>query len=243
MDKIPKIIHYCWFGRGLKSKSVFECIESWKRILPDYEIIEWNESNFDISQNAYVQEAYNEKKWAFVSDYVRLYALYNFGGIYLDTDVELIKNIDCFLIFSNFMGLEDKSRIMTAVIGSEKGSAWIKYLLDDYSNRSFYKNNGSLDLMTNVERVTLLAKKQGFMEINDKTSSFKNVIVFSTEYFSPKSPLSGKVNKTSNTYCIHHFESSWINKGYKDILRKYIVLVMGEKNYIRLSNVKKVIKI
>ena len=113
MSKIPKIIHYCWFGRGEKPEIVKRCINSWKENLKDYEIIEWNENNFDININNYVKEAYENKKYAFVSDYVRVYALYNMGGIYFDTDVEVFKSLDEFLQEDSFWGFEEKDYIAT----------------------------------------------------------------------------------------------------------------------------------
>ncbi len=117
---IPKIIHYCWFGRGQKSEKIKACIASWKKYLPDYEIVEWNEDNFDLSSNLYVKQAYDSKKWAFVSDYVRLYALYHFGGIYMDTDVEVLKSLDEFLDAPSFTGFKTKDSPITAVLAQKK---------------------------------------------------------------------------------------------------------------------------
>ena len=129
-NSIPKKIHYCWFGNNDKPKIVMKCIETWKRILPDYEIIEWNENNFDINSNKYVKEAYENKKYAFVSDYVRVYVLYNIGGIYLDTDVEVFKPLDKFLKEDSFWGFEEKNYIATSTIGAKAGNKLIKQFLD-----------------------------------------------------------------------------------------------------------------
>ena len=129
MNKIPKVIHYCWFGKNKLSKSAKKCIKSWKKHLPNYEIIEWNENNFDINCNEYVREAYKSKKYAFVSDYARIYALYNYGGIYMDTDVEVIKSLDKFLCNDAFAGLENEYSIQTAVMGCCKGNLLFKEFL------------------------------------------------------------------------------------------------------------------
>ena len=124
-NKIPKIIHYCWFGKKEKPNIVKKCISSWKVILKDYEIIEWNEENFDISSNNFVRQAYENGKFAFVSDYVRVYALYNYGGIYLDTDVEVFKNFDPLLNNESFWGFEEKNFIATSTIGAQKNNKFI----------------------------------------------------------------------------------------------------------------------
>ena len=126
---IPKIIHYCWFGSNKKPRKVRKCIAIWKKLLPDYEFIEWNEDNFDINMIEYAKEAYNEKKYAFVSDVARLYALLQFGGIYMDTDVELLKPLDSFLNHRAFCGFESENFLSTAMIGADKGSEWINFII------------------------------------------------------------------------------------------------------------------
>ena len=151
---INKQIHYVWMGRGEKSDLIEMCISSWKKYLPDYDVIEWNEDNFDISSNRYVWEAYKHKKWAFVSDYVRLYALYEHGGIYLDTDMEVLKPIDIFLSHGAFSGFESARYIFTGIMGAVKNHPWIKELLHYYEDRSFVSENGGLDLEPNVVNIT-----------------------------------------------------------------------------------------
>ena len=210
---IPKIIHYCWFGGNPLDKKSKKCIASWKKYCPDYEIVEWNENNFDINSNQYVKEAYEAKKWAFVTDYVRLYALYHVGGVYMDTDVELIKNIDCFLSHTAFSGYENDNQIPTAIMGSEKGGEWVKYLLDDYNGRAFVLENGEIDNSTNVETITKLTKEKYDIDLDDKyIDVFGKVVFYPKEYFCPKSYVTGKIYKTKNTYSIHHFNASWVNK-------------------------------
>ena len=126
---IPRVIHYCWFGEAKKSKLVEHCLQSWRRVLPDYDIKEWNEYNFDISINRYCREAYECGKWAFVSDFVRLYVLYQYGGIYLDTDVEVLKPLDQFLGHAAFSGFEDREHIPTGIMGAQAGNKWIENCL------------------------------------------------------------------------------------------------------------------
>ena len=206
---IPKTIHYCWFGKKRLPDLAIKCIESWQKYLPDYKIVEWNEDNFNHNTNIFTKEAYLSQKFAFVADYVRLLALYSHGGIYMDTDVELIKTLDSFLHYPAFIGYEDEANLQTGIIGSEKGGVWVKEQLDYYENRHFILPNGSLDMTTNVEIVSQLMLKQGFT-LKDSRQNFKNAIeIFPKDYFCPKSPKTGKIKITSNTYAIHHFAGSW----------------------------------
>ena len=210
-NKIPKIIHYCWFGKGEKSILVKKCIESWKRKCPDYEIIEWNENNFNINLNKYVYEAYINKKWAFVSDYVRIYALYNNGGIYLDTDVEIIKRTDDFLDNNVFLGFESYDKISTGIIGAEKGNVFIKKILDSYNERHFVLENKKCDLTTNVELITKIAVEEGVV-LNNTSQKVNGISIYPIETFSPKDNETGDINITKNTYTIHYFSGSWLPK-------------------------------
>lgn len=208
---IPRIIHYIWFGHNEKGELIEKCIESWKKYCPDYEIKEWNEDNFDINSNQYVKEAYKNKKWAFVSDYVRLYALYNEGGIYLDTDCELVDNIDEFLDNQAFSGYESDDAIPTAIMGAEKGNEWIELLLSYYKNRSFINKNGELDTTTNVVSISNLTKEKYNVEYNGKLISIPGVVkIYPKDYFCPKNWKTGIISFTSNTKAIHHFNASWL---------------------------------
>src|SRR5665647_928458 len=148
--KVPKFIHYSWFGGKAKPDIVKRCIDTWEKNLPDYEIKEWNENNFDLKSNSYVREAYDSKMFAFVSDYVRVLALYHFGGIYLDTDVEVFKSFDDLLHHDSFWGFEQENYIATSTIGAAKGNKLIQTFLDSYREKSFIKEDGSHDELTNV---------------------------------------------------------------------------------------------
>ena len=207
---IPKVIHYCWFGRNPLPPSARKCIESWKKYLPDYEIKEWNEDNFDLDKYPYVREAYDNRKFAFVTDVVRLYALYNEGGIYMDTDVEVLKSLDPFLHHVAFSGFENDTNIPTGIMASEKGGKWAKDNLDYYNNRHFLLPDGNLDLTTNVTTITNYMLKHGLQQ-NNTFQDFSNLITFyPKDYFCPKSYKDGKIYITKNSVCIHHFSGSWV---------------------------------
>lgn len=211
MQKIPKIVHYCWFGRGTKNELIERCIKSWKEYLPDYEIIEWNEDNFDINSNLYVKQAYENKKWAFVTDYVRLYVIYYYGGIYLDTDVEVLKSLDIFLKNEAFTGYETEHSIPTGIIACKKNNNFIKLLLDDYINRSFIKKDGTFDYTTNVKQITNYVKEKFDFNANGEYQELEyGFVIYPKDYFCPKSWQDGSINLTENTYTIHHFSGSWI---------------------------------
>ena len=218
---IPKKIHYCWFGKGKMPELALKCIESWRVNLPDYELKEWNENSFDINSNFYVKEAYESRKFAFVTDYVRLYALYTEGGIYMDTDVEVLKNLDPFLDLPAFSGFEDNVHIPTGIMAAEKGSVWAGWQLKYYDDRHFLLPDGTLDLTTNVEIIGRLMGEKGFI-LRNGLYNFQNIItIFPRDYFCPKSHTTGKIELTQNTYTIHHFAGSW--KSTSDRLKRRIV--------------------
>lgn len=209
-NKIPKVIHYCWFGKNTMPRLNQRCIESWKRVLPDYELRLWNEDNFNVNINQFVKEAYEMKKWAFVTDYVRLYVLYNYGGIYMDTDVEVLKRLDPFLIHSAFSGFESEGYIPTGIMGAEKGNKWIEYLLDYYKDKKFILENG-LDITTNVQIITNLTVKLGLKTNNKYQVLEGDVHIYPKEFFCPLSFDNLQKNFTKNTYTIHHYSGSWLD--------------------------------
>lgn len=202
---IPKIIHYCWFGGKPKPQSVLKYIDTWKKQCPDYNIMEWNETNYDVYKNNYVKGAYQEKKWAFVSDYCRIDVLYQYGGIYLDTDVEVLKSFDDLLNLTAFVGMESETLVATCLIASEKKGDMVRDFLACYDNLEF----DSLNPGTNVLRLTsMLEKKIGHVgyDINHK----EYVIIFPFEYFVANDYGTGKVKKTVDTYSVHHYTSTWL---------------------------------
>lgn len=209
---IPKVIHYCWFGHGEKSELIQKCMASWKKYLPEYRIVEWNEDNFDLNCVPYVKEAYEKRKWAFVTDYVRLYALYTQGGIYMDTDVEVLRPIDRFLHLPAFSGFQTVNCCVTGIMGAEKGSKWAKDMMDDYNDRHFIKPDGSLNLATNVHYVSERMMKMG-MKLDGHLESIDGYVTFfPVDYFCPKLCVEGTVNLTENSYTIHHFAGSWLGE-------------------------------
>ena len=228
---IPKIIHYCWFGGKELPELAKKCLASWKKYCPDYEIKCWNESNFDINSNRYVKEAYENKKYAFVTDYVRLYALYNEGGIYVDTDLEIIKPLDEFLKDRAFSGFENGEFVPTGIMASEKNLPIIKELMDYYTGRGFVKEDGTLDTTTNTETITGIFIKKG-LKLNNQHQVIDDFSMYPADYFCPIDSKTKQKNITTNTYTIHWFASSWIptEQRVKEKAYKVVSAVIGEKN-------------
>lgn len=225
-EKIPKIIHYCWFGGNKKPESVVRYMESWKKYLPDYEIMEWNEENFDINSYIYAKQAYDAGKFAFVTDIVRLHAIYNYGGIYMDTDVEVLKSLDPLLVYEGFSGFEDDIHIPTGIMAGKKGNGWFREQLDYYKNKQFILENGNLDQTTNVEIITNISKKDHGFIANGKFQVLKyGFTIFPKDYFCPKSPTTGIVELTKNSYTIHHFSGTWVSNKEKLHSKQYNMLV------------------
>lgn len=208
---IPKIIHYCWFGNNPKPELALKCIDSWRKYCPDYEFIEWNEESFDINCCEYVRDAYKEKKWAFVTDYVRLFALVTYGGIYMDTDVELLGHVDGFLSCSAFSGFQTEDSIPTGIMACEKGYSCFKDLLDEYLTRSFYKDTGEINDIPNTTYITEYFMDKGLV-LNNQTQTVSGFTLYPVDYFCAKSWMTGIVTKTDNTVAIHHFAGSWLSK-------------------------------
>ncbi|MBE7031627.1 MAG: glycosyl transferase [Ruminococcaceae bacterium] len=226
---IPKIIHYCWFGGNPLSDLAKKCIASWKKYCPDYEIIEWNESNFDISGNNFVKQAYENKKFAFVADYVRLYAMYNHGGIYMDTDVEATRPLDEFLVHKAFSGFERGVFVPTGIMASEQGFPLFKELLEYYTDRNFVKDDGSLDTITNSVIITNTLKEYGFVA-NDKFQIIEDFALYPTDYFCPLNGATGKLTVTKNTATIHWFSNTWASpaKRFASKIARIVKRIFGE---------------
>lgn len=213
MCQISKKIHYCWFGGNPLPENAKKCIESWKKFCPDYEIIEWNESNFNLDECKYARQAYDAKKWAFVSDYARFKILYENGGLYFDTDVELIKSIDDIISLGEFMGVEDKKEILVAPglgMAMQKGSLFCKEMVDRYMQNQFVRDDGSYNTETIVSYTTKLLKEYGLKKQN-VVQQIKDIYIYPDDYFNPKDYITGNINITKNTRSIHHFDGSWFS--------------------------------
>lgn len=230
---IPKIIHYCWLSNDPIPESLQICMASWKKVLPDYEWILWNFDRFPKSQSLWVRQAFENKKYAFAADYIRLYALYNYGGFYLDMDVEVIKNFDVFLGLQSMLGFENSKdgRLEVAAFGVEKGTQWVKACLDYYDNRPFIKENGTFDtkVLPGVVKDCLIQsgyKLQPVFSIEEAKGCKEKIIpVFPYQYFSPISYGTGRNEMSDLTYSIHHFAGSWLP--WYSVVEKKICFALG----------------
>lgn len=208
---IPKIIHYCWFGSENLSSQMIKCIDTWKKYCPDYKIIKWNEENFNVDSIEWTRNAYNNKKYAFVSDYVRVEVLYKYGGLYFDTDIELLNNLDRFLECKVLLGFEGKDNaIATGIMGFEKENIVLENLLNRYNRKSFIKEDGTLDCKVNVDIITEAIKENYNINLDNSLQIRSDgVSIYPREFFSPKEFATGRINTTRNTVAIHHFNASW----------------------------------
>ena len=237
---IPKVIHYCWFGHGKIPELANKCIESWRKYLPDYEIKEWNEDNFNVNIIPYTAEAYKSKKYAFVSDYARFWILYKYGGLYFDTDVEVIKPMNSIIDKGPFMGLENNGKTTTGVapglgLGVAPGLALYKEILDYYTGEHFLNSDGSQNLTTVVSRTTEILKKHGWIDDNF-FQKVAGINIYPYDYFCPIRITDGKLCITSNTVSIHHYAASWTSPTHR-FLRKVILAIGGYRLKSFLSRI------
>lgn len=241
---IPKVIHYCWFGRNPLPPLAIKCIASWRKYFPDYEIKEWNEDNFDVNMIPYTQEAYEARKYAFVSDYARFYVLYHYGGLYFDTDVEVIRPMDDIIKRGAFMGCENKAEqdvgttVSTAVpglglgcnpglgLGCNSGLSLYAEILGLYGGLNFKCADGGLNLKTVVEYTTKLLVDKGLKNVNE-VQRVADIWVYPKDYFCPIDLDTGEIVLTKNSYSIHHYLGSWVPKRRK--LGIWIKNLFGDK--------------
>lgn len=222
---IPKIIHLCWLSGDAYPSTIQYCIDSWKRNLPDYEIYLWDTNRFDIYNSIWVKEAFEVKKYAFAADYIRLYALYHYGGIYLDSDVLVYKNFDDLLDLPYFIGEDRVHCFEAAVIGTEKGNPWIKEILDRYTDRPFIREDGSLNMRSLPSVFHDILTKHYSFKLIKSASEFHNsdniINVFSYDYFNSRDFVG--IKRYPNSYCSHNFVGSWCNEvSYKSKIRQSI---------------------
>lgn len=202
---IPKVIHYCWFGGGKQNDLIKACMDSWKKVLPEYDIVLWNEENFPLDDYPFAKQALEDKKWAFVSDVARLHALYYHGGIYMDTDVEVLRPLDIFLEHGFFSGFESDRHIPTGLMGGKKGNLYLKLLLKWYKNRNYGKDYYEI---ANTRIITRITRLNCGIILNGENYVFGDNHYYPVEYFCPDK-LDGRWDVTNNTYCIHHFTGLW----------------------------------
>ena len=228
---IPKKIHYCWFGGKDLPDDVKKCIQSWKKYCPDYEIVQWDESNYDLTKNDYVKYTYENKKYAFLTDYVRLDIIYNEGGIYLDTDVELIKPLDDLLDCECYMGMEQIGKVATGLgFGAQKDNEIIKENKEYYEKEKFLDDNGKFLRKICVEITSGILAKYG-LKMENKIQNIKSCVVYPVEYFCPLKMGTNKLTITKNTYSIHHYSASW--KSNNKVLRKIGYYLIPLKQFIK----------
>jgi glycosyltransferase len=226
-NNIPKVIHYCWFGGNPLPPLARKCIESWKKYLPNYEIKEWNESNFNFNSCQYAREAFEQKKWAFVSDYARFKILYENGGLYFDTDVELINSIDDILEKGPFMAIESGVNVAPGLgLAANIGLSLYKTILDIYHSMTFMNEDGSMNQTTIVYYTTEILKQHGLKD-SKEIQSVEGINIYPKDYFCPLDYKTGKMHKTKNTRAIHHYTQSW-KTGYEKFIYK-IKHLMGPK--------------
>ena len=247
---IPKIIHFCWLSNDPFPEKIQRCMDSWQKHLPDYEFVHWNFDRFPRGKSLWVDQAYDCKKYAFAADYIRLYALYHHGGIYLDTDVEVLKSFDDLLALPYFIGKEpSETGIEAAVLGVEKGNLLIGDMLDSYQNRSFLLPEGDMDVMPLPYKMRACIESQYIYHPIQKKEEFVNnedvINVFPEDFFSPKDFHTLEVKTSERTYAIHHFAGSWMapsstsekTKAWKATVRRWILRQLDWKNHnIIMSN-------
>jgi mannosyltransferase OCH1-like enzyme len=226
---IPKIIHYCWMSGEPYPDLIKECIDTWKKQLPDYQFIKWDSTSFKFKDFPYADEAMHFKKYAFVSDIVRLYALYNIGGIYLDADIKVLKSFNPLLNQKAFTGFEDEKQVGVWLLASEKGNPLFRELLECYNDRHLVKDDGKLDLTPNPIILEPVLKKYGVV-YNNSLQKHEYITVYPNDYFSPLNKTTGEIHITENSYAMHLYDGAWVPQ-FERIYRKAF-----QKHYQRLPN-------
>ena len=236
---IPRVIHYCWFGGNPLPELAVKCIASWRKFCPDYKIVEWNERNFDVACCDYVREAAEAKKWAFVSDYARLWAVYQEGGVYLDTDVELKKNLDRFLSDRFFFAIQKNETFSGKVsvhvatglgFGAEAANPVVKSMMDEYDGAHFRNPDGTLDMTPCPARNSHALYAFGYKDEN-RMQSFEGGVIYPADYFCPEEFSGLASNYSGNTVSVHHYSATWKSPMERDIKR------MVKKGFVNMHKI------
>ncbi len=241
---IPKTIHYCWFGRNPLPASAVKCIDSWRRLLPQYQIKEWNEDNFDVGINKYVQDAYGAKKYAFVSDFARFWIIYNYGGVYFDVDVEVVRPIDDIVEKGPFWGLENDAGSSPLVaaglgIGAEAKDPVYKEIMERYNSMNFFEEDGSISKFSMNPMISELFISRG-LKGNGTVENVGGHYFYPRDYFNPLDYFTGRLRKTENTRSIHWFMASWLpepkwKKKAKQLFHRILGVKLSQRIKKRLS--------
>lgn len=238
---IPKKIHYCWLSGDEMPELIQNCINSWRKCMPDYELVLWDCLKIDIENIPWVKEAFQSKKYAFAADYIRLYALYTEGGIYLDSDVQVVKKFDDLLRNNSFIGLETGGDFEPAIMGAHSGCEWIGKCLEYYEGRHFIKSDGSLDVCPLPTIVGRIFSQYYNIKLPLRQVVFyaiPSITIYTSDFFSPKSLHSQRIECTDNTYAIHHFDGAWLVKDWKfkmkNRMHRCLIILFGQRihNYI-----------
>lgn len=242
---IPKKVHYCWFGNNPKSQLIKNCIASWKKYLPDWEVIEWNEENYDVNKNAYVREAYDQRKWAFVVDFARFDILDNYGGVFFDADVELLKPIpDALLTNHAFTGFESAGRVAPGLVfAAEPGHYMLKEIMNVYQTKSFGEKRAGRE-ETIVDIVTEVLVNKGLVN-NNQMQTVSDIVIYPQEYFCCFDHETQNFEISEETVSIHHYAASWSPWHRKAYFRtiKYVAKILGKDNYLCMKRrIQKILK-
>lgn len=234
---IPKIIHLCWLSGDPYPEKIQKCIDSWKKNLPDWEIMLWDTNRFDVNSTLWTKQAFEAKKYAFVADYIRFYSVYNYGGVYFDSDIEVLKSFDNLLEYDCFFGFEYTGLPEAAVLGAIPKQEWLKNALEWYNKAEFIKSDGSYNMIVAPLLFQYAYEKGKHYKLLDSEEIQKNEndIIFPYWYFSPKNGYTGVINVHTDSYSIHHYQAAWIKKTLKIRLIKAthqtIIKIFGKKNY------------
>ena len=234
---IPKIIHLCWLSSEAYPEKIQKCLDSWKTYLPDWEIMLWDTKRFDINSTLWTKQAYEATKYAFAADYIRFYAVYNYGGVYLDSDIEILKSFNDLLEYDCFFGFEYTGLPEAAVLGAVPKQEWLKNALEWYEKQTFIKNDGTLNIVVAPLVFQYAYEREYGVKLIDteQIQKINNDIIFPYKYFSVKNNYSGEIKPINNTYSIHHYNGAWSKNTLKNKIRKIIhrtiMLLFGKKKY------------